>query len=150
MDKQDIVLINEIVKLNVEKAVNKAVAPILEHLKNDGKKDLKEIKLLLAKVIKEGFVSAPAKKAKPNFLEQASIKQNLKKQAVVESYEDDYESIEEVDNDDVIVIKSKSGLREQVQDSRDVENAVLPNMDAPVFIDKNSDVYKSMMESLER
>lgn len=155
MDKNDIIIINELIKLNVEKAVTKAVQPVIEHLSVNNKKDLKEIKLLLAKIIREGVSSATPAKPKSTFLEQAQLKHNIKKrqpQPIEESYEEDYgtyDQFEEEEDENLLVIKSQTGIRGPVPDSRDVENAFLPDIDAPVLINKNSEVYHAMLESIK-
>lgn len=75
MTKQEIIIFNELIKQTVKSVVKETIKEELETINKSNKKDLREVKLLLAKVIKEGIGGGVEMTSKSNFLEMAEMMQ---------------------------------------------------------------------------
>jgi len=130
MTKEEIFLIKELIKETVKSVVKETIRE--ETQAQDVKKDLREVKLLLAKVIKEGY--APVKKE--------GIDPDLKSK-IREAVGEDFTTV---------ISRTTSNLSSNIRMSPESAanlsvNGTLPDVDAPIpFIDKSSPLWKNLKE----
>lgn len=134
MTKDEIILIKELIKEAVGSVVRETVKEAIE---SSMKKDLREVKLLLAKVIKEGYSQPQAIVEK-----STGINREEMRKAIRESVGGDF-------------APRSSGASSVVpRMSEDVamnmsQNGTLPDFDAPIpKINRNSIIYKELQEKI--
>lgn len=135
MTKEELFLIKELIKEVVKSSVKEA---LLEEQKSTNlKKDLREVKLLLAKAIKEGMTPKNNLENRENLTE---LRQKLR-----ESIGEDFET---VINKTTYNVPPKLGI----SSDRAVEiavNGTLPDFDAPIpNISKDSPLWREMKERI--
>jgi hypothetical protein len=137
MTKDDIILIKELIKEAVGSVIKEAVRDAVE---SNMKKDLKEVKLLLAKVIKEGRAySAPMVEQSMTPEERDQLRKSLREHVG----EDFRTMIHDTSNK---VMPTMPMMSPEAAQNLSV-NGTLPDFDAPIpMINKNSVVYKEMKE----
>jgi hypothetical protein len=134
MTKEEIFLIKELIKETVKSVVKETIRE--EYQSQDVKKDMKEVKLLLAKVLKEGY--APMKKETYGEGVSTDLKSKIR-EAVGEDFK-------------TVVSRTTSNLSSNIRMSPESAanlsvNGTLPDVDAPIpFIDKSSPLWKNLKE----
>jgi hypothetical protein len=133
MTKEELYLVKELIREVVKSTVKEV---LLEEQKSSNvKKDLKEVKLLLAKVIKEGMVPKNNVENKENLIE---LRQKLR-----ESVGEDFDTIINRTSYNVspkLAISSEKAVEIAV-------NGTLPDFDAPIpNISKDSPIWKELKE----
>jgi rRNA-processing protein FCF1 len=134
MTKQEIIILNELIKQTVKNTVKETIKEELETLNKNNKKDLREVKLLLAKIIKEGVGSAPVTVS--TFLEMAEQLQQPKEKRSLNNFQS---SLEEAlvqkgkqINGGFQYIPKKENLNVAPISGDAMLNAALPSFDAPI------------------
>lgn len=136
MTQEELILFKELVKEAVRSAVKEAVR---EELNESLKKDLKEVKLLVAKSIKEGRVAAAN-----------NVNQPQQQQVITDPAEFRNRLREAVGSD----FNPRSAAPRLPQMSEEAAmnmsiNGSLPDFDAPIpFINKDSIAWKEMKQKL--
>ena len=137
MTKEDILLIKELIKESVRTVIK-------EELANVNKKDLKEVKLLLAKIIKEGLSSNTA--GKVVMQEYKGTTDPEFKRKLREAVAGDFDRVIQADSRSVKMPIPAISAEQAANISM---NGTLPDIDAPIpFIDKNSATWKSLKEKV--
>lgn len=136
MTKTELLLLEKIIENAVSKAVNEA-------LEKSVKKDLKEIKLLTAKIIKEGMVSAAAGTEKPLFnpIKKTPVSLNS---ALNESSE--YKTISRTSQDVAPQPMYNAKLPSSMADHYANSDTIPENIDAPIFINPNSLIMQEIRD----
>lgn len=136
MTTEEIILMKELIKEAVGSIIKESIKEAME---TSMKKDLKEVKLLLAKVIKEGY-SQP--KQMTESVDTAG--REARKQAMREAIGEDFRTMIHATTDRVNVPIPRMSEEQAMNASI---NGTLPDFDAPIpFINKNSVIYKDMKE----
>ncbi len=139
MTKDDIILIKELIKEAVGSIVKEAVKEAVE---TSMKKDLKEVKLLLATVIKEG-------RSNPSAMMEQSMSPEEKeqlRQRLRESIGEDFRTVIHATSNRVA--PTIPMMSPEAAQNLSI-NGSLPDFDAPIpMINKNSIVYKEMKEKV--
>lgn len=137
MTQEELILFKELVKEAVKSAVKEAVR---QELNESLKKDLKEVKLLMAKAIKEARENQPVPQyhvqSQP-IADSSEFKARLR-----EAVGSDFGRKAPVAQPAIPPISQEAGMNMSM-------NGSLPNIDAPIpFINKGSIAWKEMKEKL--
>lgn len=137
MTKEDILLIKELIKESVRTVIK-------EELANVNKKDLKEVKLLLAKIIKEGVAYNGSEKVVMQ--EHKGTTDPEFKRRLREAVGGDFDRVIQADSRSIRSVMPPISAEQAANIS---VNGTLPDIDAPIpFIDKNSATWKALQEKI--
>jgi len=146
MTKDDIILIKELIKESVRSVIR-------EEIEATNRKDFKDVKLLLAKIIKENaaYKDSTIVESRHNSYrqmgERPAAEDNFKKRERLKSMfgKDNSDMINESMRFPIAPIPNIS----QEHATNISLNGTLPDIDAPIpFIDKNSIAWKAMQEKI--
>jgi hypothetical protein len=129
MTKTELVFLEKIIENAVTKAVNEA-------LEKGVKKEIREIKLLTAKIIKEGLMTGNQKQ---------SVFQPISKTAVRLSESSDMKTISRTTEDIKTMPVLPASMAAHYEKTMD-----LPDIDAPIFFDPNSNIFKEVKEKYSK
>ena len=133
MTKEEIYLIKELIKETVKSVVKETLQ---EQMGSTIKKDLREVKLLLAKGIKENAFQGNTVQPKLSSEDMASLRQKMREQ-ISEDF-------------DFKVQKPTPALRMSAEQAMNIsQNGTLPDFDAPIpQIRKDSVLWKDLKEKV--
>jgi hypothetical protein len=135
MTKEEILLMNELIKSTVRSVVKEVLQ---EEFKGGVKKDIKEVKMLLAKTIKEGYINSSAPDNSLSEQQRRDLRQSLR-----ESIGEDFRTVISKSTSSVPASPKLNLSQEQAVSIS--MNGTLPNIDAPIpMIKKDSPMWKEM------
>lgn len=131
MTKTELLLLEKIIENAVQKAVNEALE------KSSVNKDIKQLKLLTGKIIKEGLVAKPEES-------QSTFKQ-ITKRPVNLKESSDFTTISKTTEDIHVMPVLPATMAARYEQSME-----LPDIDAPIFFDPNSNIMKELKEKYSK
>ncbi len=133
MTKEELFLVKELIKETVRSVVKEVLQ---EQMGPNIKKDLREVKLLLAKGIKESAFQGNGVQPKLSSEDIASLKQRMREQI-----SEDFDFKQQ---------RSKPALRMSAEQAMNIsQNGTLPDFDAPIpQIRKDSVIWKELKEKV--
>jgi hypothetical protein len=139
MTQDQLVLFKELIKEVVKSAVKDAIK---EELETSFKKDLKEVKQLLAKSIKEARIAAPTTQQNTPYQNSEQFKAKLR-EAVGSDFNMKQSPVPGIMGQPNMPMMSEDAAMNMSI------NGTLPNVDAPIpFINKSSLAWKEMSSKL--
>lgn len=135
MEAKEMLLFKELIKETVKAVFKEVLAEETKILR----KDLREVKLLVGGAIKE------MRENKGNVLDEGSSAPSVKKLFNIPSNT----SVLKENAPGMYVQRSERSNNVSIPSAGDLQ-ASLPDIDAPIIFDTNSEVYRSMLESINR
>jgi hypothetical protein len=137
MTLQEIKILKELLKDSIKSVVKEVIK---EEYNNALKKDLKEVKLLLAKSIREGYIHSSTENVGGNTQNREEFRKKLR-----ESVGEDFRTVVTKSTANVSTIPKMSISPEQA--TQISMNGTLPNVDAPIpMIKKDSQIWRDLKE----